>query len=69
MTDGDHHEVAFVCSGQSHTVTVYEPEEAAMPKRLARLIRELESLWLTVMFPLDATVQGVGEGGGAEFQR
>ncbi|MBC8175397.1 MAG: hypothetical protein H8E82_07070 [Candidatus Marinimicrobia bacterium] len=44
-TDGDYHVTVLIYEGSSDTVTVYEPKNANIPKRLSEIIQEMESLW------------------------
>lgn len=48
-TDGDHHTIHYAYRGEADSVTVYEPEQAAIPGGLRRLIREMESQWQHMM--------------------
>ena len=52
-TDGDYHNINFVYEGNADTVSVYEPEQVKIPGGLRKIIREMESLWQHLMFPLD----------------
>ena len=52
-TDGNHHTIGFLYEGKADTVKIYEPGQANIPRRLSDIIREMDSLWQRVTFPLD----------------
>ena len=52
-TDGSHHTICLMYEGNADTVQVYEPDRAEIPGRLRQIIRQLDILWQSTLYPED----------------